>query len=1021
MASIPVHPPKVTPTMIGTIEEKNVTFLIDTSGSMYSFLPVVKEHLIEALLTRAFKEKDTMFNIVEFSSTVTPWADKMVKCTPQTVMLAGEWLRQLESSTGTNTLDALVVAFTDPVCEGVYLITDGLPDQSPNTILKEVAKVGQGRPVHCIYLVGASADTPAHEFLESLAVQTSGTFHLISLTQEGNIEKVTSVVQADHAGRRINNPVYTTHMISSVVGENNNLSDLEAEPKLVLQQNTTQKSGEQEHQGLKYCSVKTSLDYNPLLESETQTEPVAFTSPSKIVRYPGTAWEAYRPPRLVRRLVTHSSPLVADKGLIQGMRVLAKRDRDGYYCPGTLTEEINPQRTLLITFDRDPKGPKMQHLLQETALYGVIAYNDAMRHTITPGDKVLSPWEKEAYRLAPGIVLEGIEGRSSGCAADTDYLIVSLFNGKTEKVPKQKAVWIPGDLFERIKLEIQMPLTARQFLINDPRYPVAAASYQTGQKSFSAEYETVSSLGNHRDAHPYLGNHDQFVYHIPSMNRSAFTRDDINMLIPGTNMTKDELHDKVMRQLAQNSIPQNTDYLKLRFHCGKNEDEKQKRVSFEEKREDSLEDSGVSLDKEETEDDGKVDSGCEEDQLVDTGVQTLSLVDTGSMTDSLLLHRQKKETTLKEQPMWRYWKQTPQPRSKGKIGPFRETSLSAPMEAKIQPRYVEPTDYVGSLSQSTSFDDRDIVKQDNAQREWQYRQPVPPNFSYEPLADRGAASSTYSRPTTAPRPSTAPRPDTAHFKSRHESVVPAYFAYEHVGPPNRSAAFNNVDRSIKSDRAQLEWQLRNPQPPHVPVTQGPGRPLFAILGTRDMIREGQQKVMMDRRRQDNVKREAQWKGKEYDAIRQRGAKEERNRLVTVRYQSDVAGVKIGPIDCQVWKFTADVIQRDAYRQMNSEKQVAQTQMAKRVVSASIRNQEETREERARSREQMRMDALTQRQQRRADIQSQREREIENTIKRRQVRTVIHLFINLYSLLPFDKHPHKLTFQTVSNRGQEWAL
>ena len=47
-----VIPPEMKgiPTMFGEVLEKNVTFCIDTSGSMYRGLEVVKEHLIETLL-----------------------------------------------------------------------------------------------------------------------------------------------------------------------------------------------------------------------------------------------------------------------------------------------------------------------------------------------------------------------------------------------------------------------------------------------------------------------------------------------------------------------------------------------------------------------------------------------------------------------------------------------------------------------------------------------------------------------------------------------------------------------------------------------------------------------------------------------------------------------------------------------------------------------------------------------------------------------------------------------------------
>ena len=57
------------PTMFGLVPERCVTFCVDTSGSMFKSLPVVKEHLMETLhsLSRRRDEK-AMFNLIEFNS-----------------------------------------------------------------------------------------------------------------------------------------------------------------------------------------------------------------------------------------------------------------------------------------------------------------------------------------------------------------------------------------------------------------------------------------------------------------------------------------------------------------------------------------------------------------------------------------------------------------------------------------------------------------------------------------------------------------------------------------------------------------------------------------------------------------------------------------------------------------------------------------------------------------------------------------------------------------------------------------
>ena len=71
--------------------------------------------------------------------------------------------------------------------------------------------------------------------------------------------------------------------------------------------------------------------------------------------------------------------------------------------------------SFLVFFDKDPSDGKCQNLLQETSVYDIKAHNHIMRHPVVPGDKVLAPYEKTGYCFAPGIVLDGVEGRATGC------------------------------------------------------------------------------------------------------------------------------------------------------------------------------------------------------------------------------------------------------------------------------------------------------------------------------------------------------------------------------------------------------------------------------------------------------------------------------------------------------------------------------------------------------------------------------------------------------------------------------
>ena len=84
-------------TIFGEINAKNVTFLVDISGSMYYTLDEVKDHLIRAITEKSINDYDAMFNIIAFSNEVYPWASSLMPCTPETVSIASEWIRYADS------------------------------------------------------------------------------------------------------------------------------------------------------------------------------------------------------------------------------------------------------------------------------------------------------------------------------------------------------------------------------------------------------------------------------------------------------------------------------------------------------------------------------------------------------------------------------------------------------------------------------------------------------------------------------------------------------------------------------------------------------------------------------------------------------------------------------------------------------------------------------------------------------------------------------------------------------------
>ena len=327
MAAVPlIMEPRGIPTIFGEVCEKNVTFCIDTSGSMYKGLEMVKEHLIETLLKHANKGKPTMFNIVEFNSEVTQWADKMVTCTPQTVAVAKDWINKLSAKTGTNTKDALLTALGDPLCEAVCLVTDGLPDHHPAEILDRVTNIGKLRPIHCIYLsTDETTESAATEFLEDLAVESYGSLHIVCLTTHGCVEKIEPIYRADHANERVirtlNGAVYSPD--------------------------------------IKQCTVATTLQVDPD-ESLRLTPRLARMGPPPYYYPPWFdwlsmphryyyphGWSRYRPARgwlkaqeEMMESIETSGVSPAAGSLLINKTVLARRLDDGYFYMGTVKSQV---------------------------------------------------------------------------------------------------------------------------------------------------------------------------------------------------------------------------------------------------------------------------------------------------------------------------------------------------------------------------------------------------------------------------------------------------------------------------------------------------------------------------------------------------------------------------------------------------------------------------------------------------------------------------------------------------------
>ena len=147
-------------------------------------------------------------------------------------------------------------------------------------------------------------------------------------------------------------------------------------------------------------------------------------------------------------------------------------------------------------------------------------------------------------------------------AADSESLVISLYNGKTVKATTQMAVWIPVPLHDRIKLETQMPLSARQYLINSPHYPShMPPGYMLAPPGvMQSQGETFAAMGTPGQLHQpmFIPTYPMGIvnadFHMPVVGQSAVRSADVHKLIPGTSMTKEELNRKVMSQLVEHKM-----------------------------------------------------------------------------------------------------------------------------------------------------------------------------------------------------------------------------------------------------------------------------------------------------------------------------------------------------------------------------------------------------------------------------------------------------------------------------------
>ncbi|XP_021407632.1 uncharacterized protein LOC110482601 isoform X3 [Lonchura striata] len=248
--------------------------------------------------------------------------------------------------------------------------------------------------------------------------------------------------------------------------------------------------------------------------------------------------------------------------VLRGARVLARRETDGYYYLGHIVQEVKGSREgFLVEFDQScvPKG-KVQRGRQETPLYDILHYEDARQQPLAPGDRVLAPWEASAKRFGPGTVLRIVENTEASLAHSQRGMLVNFWNGQTKEVSSAQALRIPLPLSDRIILELQMPLAARQMVVEsslDYPYLVAPGYRASGhyrQGHLGLDFFPEALYSTHPCAECSWGctSLPQCCLGAWESTRSAECQvQQENAFIPGASLTEGKLNKKIEQQLSE--------------------------------------------------------------------------------------------------------------------------------------------------------------------------------------------------------------------------------------------------------------------------------------------------------------------------------------------------------------------------------------------------------------------------------------------------------------------------------------
>ncbi|XP_035499632.2 uncharacterized protein C11orf16 homolog isoform X2 [Scophthalmus maximus] len=386
----------------------NTTFVLDCSEGTRSVLGSVKRLLIQTLLTKASR-RDSLFNIMTFSNTVNAWSHHMLPCAPDTVYTALSWIHSISCSAGRDLLAALSLALTDPACHAVHLLAADQPDQ-PGAVLSALPALAAGRPVNTFYLQDSDGqpDINTRDYLRRLTQATRGSCYVVVDSSDGKLGKVVPLCAAESQ---------TSVPIISPVS-------------------------------LKCCCPSTSLVFPR--QHNTCTPPLRCSLDN--------------PVRPVTSCLLSGRSLGGSEFPL-GSRVLARREVDGFYYLGTVTQQVQGRTGVYVVEFDHPGGAGLGVVSPQRQLVcSPDMVNHSIRHQahrLVPGDSVLSPWQPNLRRYGPGRVMANAERGGCFGANGVTSVRVLMWNGCVSLLPDRLVLPLSASHHDRIVRELPVPTSAQ--------------------------------------------------------------------------------------------------------------------------------------------------------------------------------------------------------------------------------------------------------------------------------------------------------------------------------------------------------------------------------------------------------------------------------------------------------------------------------------------------------------------------------------------------------------------------------